>query len=92
MSHLYLANGPFGMGTGGVKFGSGHVLGYVIRSVRFELGELSFGLTSGQPIFDSIRLSCKNNNSVENFGSGMVRFGSIRVSDPLSGEPISDVR
>ena len=28
---------------------------------------------------------------MENFGSGMVQFGSIRVSDPLSGEHISGV-
>ena len=30
-------------------------------------------------------------NFVENFRSGMVRFGSIRVSGPLSGEHISGV-
>lgn len=33
----------------------------------------------------------KRSNFIENFGSGMVRFGSIRVSGPLSGEHISGV-
>ena len=33
----------------------------------------------------------KTSNFIENFGSGMVRFGSIRFSGPLSGEHISDV-
>ena len=33
----------------------------------------------------------KTSNFVENFGSGMVRVGSIRVSGPLSGEHTSGV-
>ena len=34
----------------------------------------------------------KTSNFVENFESSMVRFGSIQVSGPLSGEHISGVR
>ena len=33
----------------------------------------------------------KTSNFAENFGSGMVRVGSIRVSGPLSGEHTSRV-
>ena len=33
----------------------------------------------------------KVSNFVENLGLNKVRFGSIRVSGPLSDEPISDV-
>ena len=33
----------------------------------------------------------KTSNFVKTFGSGMVRFGSIRVSGPLSGDHISGV-
>ena len=36
-------------------------------------------------------LHAKTSNFVENFESGMVRFGSIRISGPLSGEHISSV-
>ena len=33
----------------------------------------------------------KTSNFVENFRSNMVRFGSIRISGPLSGEHVSNV-
>ena len=33
----------------------------------------------------------KTSNFVKNFRSSMVRFGSIRVSGPLSGEHISGI-
>ena len=62
----------------------------------FGLSDISglFGL--GRVWFSSYRFRvnhfvkythhAKTSNFVENFGSGMVRFGSIRVSGPLSGE------
>ena len=56
--------------------------------VQFRLGELRLGSTH---FFCPISLSCKKSNFVRNFGSGMVRFGSIRVSNPLSGETVLDV-
>ena len=47
-----------------------------------------FGSTSGQSIFGPIRLSCQNKQLGKNFGSGIVRFGSIRISGSLSGKHI----
>jgi len=40
-----------------------------------------------------VKYTChvKTSNFVENFGSSIVQFGSIRVSGPLSGEHISGV-
>jgi len=62
-------------------------------SGRFGLGRVWFG--SGRfrvnQFLVKYTLHCKTSNFVENFGSGMVRFGSIRVSGPLSGEHISGV-
>ena len=56
---------------------------------RFGLGRIWFG--SGQPIFGQIQWLYQTSDFVENLGSSMVRFGSIRVSCPLSGEYISGV-
>ena len=48
---------------------------------------VQFGSNSGQPMFGQNVPHAKTSNFVKNFGSGMVRFGSIRVS----GEHISGV-
>ena len=49
------------------------------------------GSISGQPILVKHAYHAKTSNFVENFGSGIVRVRSIRVSGPLSGEHISGV-
>ena len=70
--------------------------------VMFGLNEISGRFGSGRVWFVSgqfrvnqflVTYAChaKTSNFVENFGSSMVWFGSIRVSGPLSGENISGV-
>lgn len=60
---------------------------------RFGLGRVNFG--SGQLQVNRFLVQdvchAKISNFLENFGSGMVWFGSIRVSGLFSDEPISDV-
>ena len=62
-------------------------------SSRFDLGQAWFG--SGRFRVNQFLVkyarNAKTSNFVENFGSGMVRVGSIWVSGPLSGEHISGV-
>ena len=52
-------------------------------SVRADFGSTNFLVRYAR--------HAKTSNFVKNFGSGMVRFGSIRVSGPLLGEHISGV-
>ena len=62
-------------------------------SGRFNLGRVWFGSSRfrvNQFLFKYTR-HAKISNFVENFESGMIRFGSIRFSDPLSGEHISGI-
>ena len=62
-------------------------------SGRFGLGRVWFGsgrFRVNQFLAKYVR-HAKTSNFVENFGLGMVRLGSIRVSSPLSGEHISGV-
>jgi len=76
-----------GSSSGWVIFGLNEISG------RFGLGRVWFG--SGRFRLNQflVKYAChaKTSNFVENFGSGMVRFGSIRVSSALSGEHISSV-
>ena len=53
-------------------------------SVQVDFGSTNF--------FVKYVRHAKTSNFVENFGSVMVRFGSIRVSGPLSDEHISGVK
>jgi len=46
----------------------------------------------GQSIFGQIRSYTQISNFVENFRLGIVRFGSIRILGPLSGENVSGVK
>ena len=77
---------------GRVKFGW-VMFGLNDISDRFGLGRVWFG--SGRVRVNQFLVKytrhTKTSNFVKNFGSGMVRFGSIRVSGPLSGEHISGV-
>ena len=76
-----------GSSSGWVMFGLSDISGC------FGLGRVWFG--SGRFRVNQFLVKCtrhaKTSNFVENFGSGMVRVGSIRVSGPLSGEHISGV-
>jgi len=60
-------------------------------SGRFGLGWIWFGSSRFWVNQFLVKYAhhAKTSNFVENFVSGMVRFGSIRVSGPLSGEHIS---
>jgi len=62
-------------------------------SGRFGLGRVWFG--SGRVRVNQFLVKytrhAKTRNFVKNFGSGMVRFASIRVSSPHSSENISSV-
>ena len=59
----------------------------------FGLGRLWFG--SGRFRVNQFAIKYARNGKtstfIENFGPDMVRFGSIRVSGPLSGESISGI-
>ena len=70
--------------------------------VMFRLNDISYRFGLGRVWFGSGRFRvnqflakharhAKTSNFMEKFGSGMVRFGLIRVSGPLSDEHISDV-
>ena len=61
---------------------------------RFGLGRVLFGLDRFRVNQFLVKYTCraKTSNFVENFGSSMVRFGSIRISSPLSGKHISGVK
>ena len=76
-----------GLSSGWVMFGLNDISG------RFDLGRVWFG--SGRVWVNQFLIKynrhAKRSNFVKNFGSGMVRFGSIRISGPLSGEHISSV-
>ena len=76
-----------GSSSGRVMFGLNDISG------RFDLGRVWFG--SGRFRVNQFLVKyarhAKTSNFLENFGSSMVRFGSIRVSGPLSGEHISGV-
>jgi len=76
-----------GPSLGWVMFGLSDILGC------FGLGWVWFGSGGFWVNQFLIKYAChaKTSNFVENFSSGMIRFGSIRVSNPLSGEHISDV-
>ena len=60
-------------------------------SGRFGLGRVWFGSGRFQINQFLVKYAChtKTSNFVENFGSGMVQFGSIRILGPLLGEHIS---
>ena len=77
----------FGSSSGWVMFGLNDISG------RFGLGRVWFG--SGRVRVNQFLVKytrhAKTSNFVKKFGSGMVRFGSIRVSGPLSGKHISGV-
>ena len=68
-----------------VMFGSSDISGH------FSLGRVWFcsGRFRVNQFLIKYARHAKTSNFVENFASGMVRFGSIRVSGPLSGEHIS---
>ena len=70
-----------------VIFGLSDILGH------FGLGRVWFGSGRFRVNQFLVKYAChaKTSNFVENFGSGMVRVGSIRVSGPLSGEHTSGV-
>ena len=57
------------------------------------MGQLNFSLGQFRVNRFLVQYVCREkiSNFVENFGSGMVRFGSIQVSDPLQGKFLSDV-
>jgi len=68
-------------------FGLNDILGH------FSLGRVWFGsgrVRANQFLVKYTR-HAKTSNFMKNFGSGMVQFGSIRVSGSLSGEHISGV-
>jgi len=76
-----------GSSSGRVMFGLSDISG------RFGLGRVWFG--SGRfwvnQFFAKYAHHAKTSNFVENFGSSMTRFGSIRVSSKLLSEHISGV-
>ena len=76
-----------GSSSGWVIFGLNEISG------RFSLGQVWFGSGPFRINQFLVKYAChaKTSNFAENFGSSMVRFGLIRVLDPLSGEHISGV-
>ena len=52
---------------------------------------MTFRVVSVNKFLIKYNRHAKRSNFVKNFGSGMVRFGPIRVSGPLSDEHISGV-
>jgi len=74
-----------GLNSGWVMFGLNDISG------RFGLGRIWFGVRVNQFLVKYAR-HAKTNNFSKNFGSDMIRFGSIRVSEPLLSEHISDIR
>jgi len=68
-------------------FGLSDILG------RFSLGRVWLGLGQFRVNQFMVKYAhhAKTSKFVENFRSGMTRFGSIQVSGSLSGEHISDV-
>ena len=77
-----------------VSVSSGRVIfGLSDISGHFGLGRVWFGsgrFRVNQFLVKYARYT-KTSHFVKNFGSGMVRVGSIRVSGPVSGEHISGV-
>ena len=51
---------------------------------------VGYGLVRVNQFLVKYACHAKISNYVENFGSGMVQFVSIRISGPLLDEPISD--
>ena len=72
-----------GSSSGRVMFGLSNISGH------FGLGRVWFGWVN--QIWVRYARHAKTSNFVENFGSDMVQFESIRVSSPLSGEYILGV-
>lgn len=60
-------------------------------SVWFGSGELRFRWTRFNHFLVQYTCHTKISSAVENFGSGIGWFGSIRVSCLVSGEPFLDV-
>jgi len=77
-----------GSSSGWVKFGLNDILG------RFGLDRVWFspGRVQVNQLLVKYAHHAKTSNFVKNFGSGMIRFGSIQVSNPLSDKHISGVR
>ena len=87
MGHSVRVRVRVGSCLGRVIFGLSDISG------RFSLGRVWFGSGRFRVNQFLVKHAChaKTSNFVENFGSGMVRFGSIGVSGPLLGEHILGV-
>jgi len=72
-----------------VWIGSG--LDRVMFELKDILGRFGLGRFRVNQFLIKYARHVETSNFVKNFGSDIVRFGSVRVSDPLSGEHISGV-
>ena len=90
---LDMENGSFSQSTGRVKFESDHVFRLSDIKGRFNLGRVDFNLGRLRINRFLVQCLCYANisNFVENFRSGTVRFGLIRVLGLLLDEPISNI-
>ena len=92
MAHLVRVR--FGSSSGWIMFGLNEISGHFGSGrIWFGSGRIWFGSSRFRVNQFLVKYGChaKTSNFVENFGSGMVRVGSIWVSGPLSGEHISGV-